>query len=138
MYYIFNSEGVLVGTSNHEPDQTDLSSRGEYYSKDESELQLNFNRVVGGKYGGIYEAVETPEDVAQQQTAKIVSQRNKLLTKSDWVVTRHLEEKMTGKDHTLSEEQFAEFLNYRQELRDITRLENFPFISLPETPKFLE
>lgn len=138
MYYIFNSEGNLIGTSGHEPDQTDLSSRGEYYSKDESELKLNFNRVVGGKYGGIYEAVETPEDVMQQQTAKIVSQRNKLLTKSDWIVTRHLEEKMTGKDHTLSEEQFIEFLNFRQELRDITELEGFPFISLPETPEFLE
>ena len=79
-----------------------------------------------------------PEDITQQQTAKIVSQRNTLLTKSDWMVTRHLEEKMTGKDQALSEEQFVEFLNYRQELRDITKLENFPFISLPETPKFLE
>ena len=99
---------------------------------------MSLNRVVGGKYGGIYEIVETPEDVTQQQTAKIVSQRNKLLNKFDWVVSRHLEEKMTGKDQTLSEEQSIEFLNYRQELRDITKLEDFPFISLPETPKFLE
>lgn len=138
MYYIFNSEGNLIGTSNHEPDQIDLSLRGEYCSKNESDNSLNFSRVVGGKYGGIYEIVETPEDITQQQTAKIVSQRNTLLTKSDWIVTRHLEEKMTGKDHTLSEEQFVEFLKYRQELRDITKMEDFPFISLPQQPSFLE
>lgn len=136
MFYIFNADGNLVGTSDYEPNLEDLQTRNEYFT--ESNQDLIFNRVVGGKYGGIYEIVETPEDVIQQQTAKIVSQRNTLLTKSDWVVTRHLEEKMTGKDQTLSEEQFVEFLNYRQELRDITKLEDFPFISLPETPKFLE
>lgn len=136
MFYIFNADGNLVGTSDYEPNLEDLQTRSEYFT--ESDQDLVFSRVIGGKYGGIYEIVETPEDVNQQQTNKIVSQRNQILTKSDWVVTRHLEEKMTGKNHTLSEEQFVEFLNYRQELRDITKLEDFPFISLPETPKFLE
>ena len=136
MFYIFNADGNLVGTSDYEPNLEDLQTRNEYFT--ENNQDLIHSRVVGGKYGGIYEIVETPEDVTQQQTTKIVSQRNTLLTKSDWIVTRHLEEKMTGKDQTLSEEQFVEFLNYRQELRDITKLEDFPFISLPETPKFLE
>ena len=136
MFYIFNADGNLVGTSDYEPNLEDLQTRNEYFT--ESNQDLIFNRVVGGKYGGIYEIVETPEDVTQQQTTKIVSQRNSLLTKFDWIVTRHLEEKMTGKDNTLSEEQFVEFLNYRQELRDITKLEDFPFSPLPETPKFLE
>ena len=136
MFYIFNADGNLVGTSDYEPNLEDLQTRNEYFT--ESNQDLIFNKVVGGKYGGIYEIVETPEDVTQQQTTKIVSQRNTLLTRSDWMVTRHLEEKMTGKDQTLSEEQFIEFLNCRQELRDITKLEDFPFISLPETPKFLE
>lgn len=136
MFYIFNVDGNLIGTSDYEPNLEDLQTRNEYFT--ESNQDLIFNRVVGGKYGGIYEIVETPEDVIQQQTAKIVSQRNGLLTKFDWAITRHLEEEMTGKDHTLSEEQFGEFLKYRQELRDITKLEDFPFISLPETPKFLE
>lgn len=136
MFYIFNADGNLVGTSDYEPNLEDLQTRNEYFT--ESSQELVFNRVVGGKYGGIYEIVETPEDVTQQQTAKIVSQRNNLLNKYDWIVTRHLEEKMTGKDHTLSEEQFVEFLSYRQELRDITKLEDFPFISLPQQPSFLE
>lgn len=136
MYYIFNDDGNLIGTSDSEPNLEDLQTRNEYFT--ESNQDLVFNRVVGGKYGGIYEIVETPEDVTQQQTTKIVSQRNSLLTKFDWIVTRHLEEKMTGKDHTLSEEHFIEFLNYRQELRDITKLEDFPFISLPQQPSFLE
>ncbi len=136
MFYIFNADGNLVGTSDYEPNLEDLQTRDEYFT--ESNQDLIFNRVVGGKYGGIYEIVETPEDVTQQQTTKIVSQRNSLLTKFDWIVTRHLEEKMTGKDNTLSEEQFVEFLNYRQELRDITKLGDFPFISLPQQPSFLE
>ena len=136
MFYIFNADGNLVVTSDYEPNIEDLQTRNEYFT--ESNQDLIFHRVVGGKYGGIYEIVETPEEVAQQQTAKIVSQRNTLLTKFDWIVSRHLEEKMTGKDRTLSEEQFIEFLNYRQELRDITKLEAFPFISLPQQPSFLE
>lgn len=136
MYYIFNDDGNLVGTSDYKPNLEDLQTRNEYFT--ESNQDLIFHRVVGGKYGGIYEIVETPEDVTQQQTTKIVSQRNGLLNKYDWIVTRHLEEKMTGKDQTLSEEQFVEFLKYRQELRDITELENFPFISLPQQPSFLE
>ena len=136
MFYIFNADGNLVGTSDYEPNIEDLQTRNEYFT--ESNQDLVFSRVIGGKYGGIYEIVETPEEITQQQTSKIVTQRNNLLNKYDWIVTRHLEEKMTGKDQTLSEEQFVEFLNYRQELRDITKLEDFPFISLPETPKFLE
>ena len=136
MYYIFNADGNLVGTSDYEPNLEDLQIRNEYST--ESNQDLVFSRVIGGKYGGIYEVVETLEEITQQQTTKIVSQRNKLLTKFDWVVSRHLEEKMTRKDQTLSDEQFVEFLNYRQELRDVTKLEGFPFISLPETPKFLE
>ena len=136
MFYVFNADGNLVGTSDYEPNLEDLQTRNEYFT--ESNQDLIFNRVVGGKYGGIYEIVETQEDVTQQQTTKIVSQRKTLLTRSDWIVSRHLEEKMTGKDRTLSEEQFIEFLNYRQELRDITKLEAFPFISLPQQPSFLE
>ena len=136
MFYVFNTDGNLVGTSDYEPNLEDLQTRNEYFT--ESNQDLIFHRVVGGKYGGIYEIVETPEEVAQQQTTKIVSQRNNLLNKYDWVLTRHLEEKMTGKDQTLSEEQFIEFLNHRQELRDITKLEAFPFISLPQQPSFLE
>ena len=81
MYYIFNADGNLVGTSDYEPNLEDLQTRNEYFT--ESNHELIFNKVVGGKYGGIYEIVETPEDVTQQQqqTPKIVSQRNKFLTK---------------------------------------------------------
>ena len=88
MFYIFNANGNLVGTSDYEPNLEDLQTRNEYFT--ESNQDLIFNRVVGGKYGGIYEIVETPEGVTQQQTTKIVSQRNTLLTRSDWIVSRHL------------------------------------------------
>ena len=137
MYYIFNKNGVLVSTSDFEPNIEDLQSRDEYFVK--SDIQLNQSRVVGGKYGGIYETVETPEEVILKQTNKILQQRNKILANTDWVTTRHFEEKMSGKDATtFSDTQISEFLDYRQALRDITQLENFPFIILPQQPEFLE
>lgn len=138
MYYIFNSDGILVGTSNQEPDMEDLKSRGEYYSKNVSGDLLNFDRVVGGKYGGIYETVETPEELTIKETNKILQQRNKILTGTDWITTRHFEEKMLGKEISLTDLQISEFLIYRQSLRDITQIEGFPFITLPQQPEFLE
>lgn len=136
MYYIFNKNGVLVSTSDFEPNIEDLQSRAEYFVK--SDIQLNQSRVIGGKYGGIYETVETPEEFILKETNKILQQRNKILTNTDWVTTRHFEEKTSGKQTTLSDIQVSEFLSYRQALRDITQIEGFPFVTLPQQPEFLE
>ncbi|MGL5016467.1 MAG: phage tail assembly chaperone [Bacteroidales bacterium] len=136
MYYIFNKDGSLLGTCDFEPNTEDLQSRNEYFVINND--QLDTSRVVGGKYGGIYESIETPEEVIVKETKKIMQQRNKILASTDWITTRHFEEKMLGKETTFSDIQVSEFLIYRQELRDITKLEDFPLISLPETPKFLE
>lgn len=136
MFYIFNKHGSLLGRSDYEPDSEDLKTRNEYCI--ENNQDLIFNRVIGGKYGGIYETVETPEEQSQYQNNKILSERNNTLNRTDWIITRHLEEKMAGLEPTLSEEQIVVFLSYRQQLRDITNIESFPFIYLPETPKFLE
>ena len=42
------------------------------------------------------------------------------LNSTDWLVSRHTEEKLLGANTTLSESQFTKLLTYRQELRDIT------------------
>jgi hypothetical protein len=47
--------------------------------------------------------------------------RNAYLNSTDYLVTRHQEEKLLNKDTTLNEEKFAEVLAYRQGLRDITK-----------------
>lgn len=50
----------------------------------------------------------------------LTDERNMLLNSTDWLVTRHSEEKLLGADTTLSESQFTKLLVYRQQLRDIT------------------
>ena len=136
MYYIFNKNGKLISTCDFEPNIEDLQSREEYFAKNEEEL--NISRVVGGKYGGIYESVESIEEAEQKETNKVLKKRNKILSDTDWITTRHFEEKMSGKETTLSDIQISEFLDYRQSLRDIPTLENFPHISLPQQPQFME
>ena len=42
------------------------------------------------------------------------------LNSTDWLVSRHTEEKLLGSNTTLSESQFTKLLTYRQQLRDIT------------------
>lgn len=136
MYYIFNKDGILLGTCDFEPNTEDLQSRNEYFVINND--QLDASRVVGGKYGGIYESVETPEEVIVKETKKILQQRNKILAGTDWITTRHFEEKMLGEETTFSDTQVSEFLIYRQALRDITRIEGFPFVTLPQQPEFME
>jgi hypothetical protein len=38
----------------------------------------------------------------------------------------------------LTEEKKTEWLAYRQELRDISELENFPYVTLPNDPDYVE
>lgn len=138
MYYIFNSSGTLVSTSSHEPDTEDLSSRGEYFSKNISGYDLDSNRVVGGKFGGVYEAVCTPEEEIEKTKTLKINQRNKQLTKTDWIVIRHNEQVLLGNNTNLSDIEYKEVLKYRQELRDFPTQLAFPNIDLPQKPVFLE
>lgn len=137
MYYVFNKDGIFVATCDIEPNIQDLQARGEYYVENNEDLKVN--RVVGGKFGGIYETVETAEELTNKKSDELIKQRIKILNNTDWITTRHFEEKMLGKENTtLSDEQITEFLEYRQTLRDITKLDGFPFITLPQQPEFLE
>jgi len=50
----------------------------------------------------------------------IKNERDFRLSTTDWLVTRHNEEKLLGVSTTLTESQFTQLLNYRQALRNIT------------------
>lgn len=50
----------------------------------------------------------------------LTDERNMRLNSTDWLVSRHTEEKLLGMNTTLSESQFTKLLTYRQQLRDIT------------------
>lgn len=61
-------------------------------------------------------------------------ERNDLLAASDWIVLRHRDEVEMELVPTLSVEQHAELLLYRQALRDITGEAGFPAVEFPEPP----
>ncbi|WLH69912.1 phage tail assembly chaperone [Pseudomonas sp. FP2309] len=52
--------------------------------------------------------------------------RNQVVASTEWLVTRHRDEQDIGRDTTLTAEQFAELLLYRQALRDWPESPDFP------------
>jgi len=52
--------------------------------------------------------------------------RDSEVASSEWLVTRHRDEQDMHRETTLTVEQFAELLNYRQALRDWPQSEGFP------------
>jgi hypothetical protein len=63
----------------------------------------------------------------ETQAETIRSQRNDLLAKCDWTVLV---------DSPLTEEKRAEWITYRQALRDISDLPDFPWVDLPNNPDY--
>lgn len=140
MYYIFNSEDRLIGWCEYMPNMADLISRYERCAESLDEVNNPFSLVIG-KYGTLFEPAPiqlSGEAHIKKESNRIKNARDALLNNTDWITTRHFEEKMSGKETTLSDIQLSEFLIYRQELRDLTQTEDFPFISLPQQPSFLE
>lgn len=135
MHYIFNSEEKLIGWCDFEPCQEDLNKRGEFSISSDNVFENPINVIVG-KYKTLLEPTQvvTKEDL----TNKLLENRDRALISTDWVSVRHFEQKTFGVDTTLSDSEFKEYLIYRQSLRDITKLEDFPNVVLPDKPKFME
>lgn len=132
MYYIFNLENKIIGCCDFEPDQTDLGSRDEccLFSEVEYSDILNLELTEDGV------VVKQPlpkseQDTLEEKTKTIIDRRNKLLTETDWMFNRHLEQTMLKVTTNLTEEQFTKLIEYRQALRDITDIEGFPDTDLP-------
>lgn len=133
MYYIFNSSNKVTGWCDYEPNHEDLLSREEYCIRSEKEIHKPQCLIVG-KYGSVWEPApleKTQEQLLQEKTNTVLIERDNLLSSSDWIVNRHLEQKMLNLTTTLSDEDFNNYLLYRQELRDITSDVNFPYVELP-------
>lgn len=73
------------------------------------------------------------EQVATQKRAL----RDTALGATDWLVARHQDEKLIGNGTTITADQFAALLKYRQALRDISNAEGWPNIELPVAPDFV-
>ena len=54
------------------------------------------------------------------------ARRNQLLADTDWLVTRHRDEKDEGSGTTLTAKQFKDVLRYRKALRDWDKVSPLP------------
>ncbi|MBH9723926.1 phage tail protein [Burkholderia contaminans] len=65
------------------------------------------------------------------------AERDASLRATDWLVSRHQDEKLIGDGTTLTAEQFAVLLKYRQALRESSELPGWPNVALPAPPPFI-
>lgn len=87
--------------------------------------------------GKFIEPPDTP--MPPEQLAAIEREwRDAEVSSTEWLVTRHRDEQDLQRDTTLTADQFAELLTYRQALRDWPVSEQFPAIEYrPEQPSWL-
>ncbi|HDR8939602.1 phage tail assembly chaperone [Burkholderia vietnamiensis] len=64
------------------------------------------------------------------------AERDAALHATDWLVSRHQDEKLLGNGTTLTADEFELLLKYRQSLRECSDLPGWPNVSLPAPPLF--
>jgi len=67
----------------------------------------------------------------------VIADRNYKLNSTDWMVIRHRDQLYENGATTLSAEQYAELLAYRQILRDLPEIVDFNNVVWPTPPSFL-
>jgi len=60
--------------------------------------------------------------------------RDRVISTTEWIVTRHRDEVDMGQETMITPEQFSEVLRYRQALRDWPTVEGFPNVDLRPNP----
>lgn len=69
-----------------------------------------------------------PEEVPLEPIAEsekyqsLIVERDNAISKTDWVIKRHRDQKELGKETTLSESEFMEVLQWRDDLRQLPQL----------------
>ncbi|UOB56573.1 phage tail assembly chaperone [Burkholderia pyrrocinia] len=63
-------------------------------------------------------------------------ERDVALHATDWLVSRHQDEQLLGDGTSLTADQFAALLRYRQSLREASDLPGWPHTDLPPPPLF--
>ncbi|MGU7812023.1 phage tail assembly chaperone [Burkholderia sp. AW49-1] len=86
-----------------------------------------------GKPAAIDPPPPTRAEIANAKRAD----RDAALARTDWLVARHQDEKLIGDGTTMTAEQFAALVKYRQALRDFTDAQGWPNIDLPTAPLFV-
>ena len=116
MFYIFNKNGKCISSCDIRPCETDLASRGEYLIEHDGDCQLGYTDNNG---------VPTPPVVVpptpEQQAATARDKRDGLLLRFDRDLYRN-----QFFWSTLTPEQQAERMAYRQALLDVPQQSGFP------------
>lgn len=94
-------------------------------------------KVITADGNGYPILVDPPAPTQDQLSAQARSDRDTKLAATNWLVERHREEQETGTT-TLTAQQYADLLAYRQALRDVPQQTGFPeSIQWPAIPEFL-
>jgi hypothetical protein len=80
--------------------------------------------------------VDPPAPTRDERARAKRAQRDAALRSTDWLVARHQDEKLIGNGTTLTADQFAALIQYRQALRDIADADRWPDVDLPAAPDF--
>ena len=70
----------------------------------------------------------------EELTEKERRWRDRVISTTEWIVTRHRDEVDMGQETMITPEQFSELLRYRQALRDWPTVEGFPNVDLRPNP----
>lgn len=74
----------------------------------------------------------------QERATRVRTARNRALSETDSLVSRHRDETETAGSTTLTREQYIQLQGWRQMLRAAPSLPGFPDIELPPKPVWLE
>jgi len=80
---------------------------------------------------------EPPPPTTEQLEFAARSQRDVLLSSSEWLIQRHRDEQEAGRQTSLSTEQYAELQTWRQALRDWPTSQGWPTVAVPQAPAWL-
>jgi hypothetical protein len=99
--------------------------------------QLQALIADGGVEVAAYVAPPAPSasQVAAFQAGQLRSARDALILDCDWVVNRHRDQLAAGSTTSLTNDQYAAWLTYRQSLRDVSKQAEWPTsVTWPPSP----
>lgn len=79
----------------------------------------------------------TQEQQTQQLASSLRALRDMAIRETSWLVDRHRDEQDAALATTLTAEQYADLLAYRQQLRDLPSTPCWPAIDIPPPPAWL-
>lgn len=113
MYYICVESNQIVSILNYQPSVPESVSITEITDNDYALLEnkTHYFNVATNRIEPL-----TAEQITQQQTFNENSQKKEFLNSTDWKILRHIREKALGVETSMTEEEYLELENQRQEI----------------------